>query len=99
MEHLLPVATLDQLKLVLAKDGIDVAVSDSFSGLAVIKKLGLEDRINVLMPPLQKNDIYHFLHEKHRDLVPKVEKVLWKMQASGELELLRRQIVERYLAQ
>jgi ABC-type amino acid transport substrate-binding protein len=84
---------------VLAADKIDVAVSDSFSGLVVIKQLGLEDQIKVLTPPLQKNAIYHFLHEKHRNLIPKVEKVLRKMQASGELDRLRKQIVEKYLTE
>jgi ABC-type amino acid transport substrate-binding protein len=74
------------------------AVSDSFSGLAVVKRLRLEDRVKLLTPPLQKNEIYHFLHEKHRDLIPKVERVVREMQASGELERLRKQIIEKYLA-
>jgi polar amino acid transport system substrate-binding protein len=99
MEHVLAVTTLDQLMLALAADRIDVAVSDAFSGLAAVKKLGLQNQIEVLTPRLQKNDIYHFLHEKHRDLVPKVEQVLKEMQARGELESLRKQAVERYLAQ
>jgi polar amino acid transport system substrate-binding protein len=99
MASVLPVNTLDQLMQMLAEDRMDVAVSDSFSGLAVIKKLGLAGRIKVLTPPLQKNEIYHFLHEKHRDLVPRVEQVLREMQASGELERLRKQLIERYLAE
>ena len=99
MKQVLAVTTLEQLMLALARDRIDVAVSDSFSALAVIKKLKLGSQIKLLSPRLQKNEIYHFLHEKHRDLVPKVEKVLKEMQASGELELLRKQIVKSYLAQ
>ncbi|MBI5593655.1 MAG: transporter substrate-binding domain-containing protein [Deltaproteobacteria bacterium] len=99
MKHVLAVSTLDHMMLMLVADRIDVAVSDSFSGLASVKKLGLNDRIKVLTPPLQKNEIYHFLHEKHRDLVPKVENVLLEMQASGELEMLRKQIIKEYLAQ
>jgi len=99
MKNVLAVTTLDQLMQVLAADRIDVAVSDAFSGEAAVKQLGLEDRIKVLTPPLQRNDIYHFLHEKHRDLIPKVETLLREMQASGELELLRKQIIQRYLAQ
>jgi polar amino acid transport system substrate-binding protein len=99
MKSVQAVNTLDQLMLMLAEGRVEVAVSDSFSGLAVLKKLGLEDRIRLLTPPLQKNEIYHFLHEKHRDLIPKVEQVLREMQASGELERLRKQIIERYLAQ
>jgi ABC-type amino acid transport substrate-binding protein len=65
----------------------------------VLKKLGIENRVRLLTPPLQKNEIYHFLHEKHRDLIPKVEQTLNEMQASGELERLRKQIIARYLAQ
>ena len=99
MKQVQAVTTLEQLMLALAAGRVDVAVSDAFSGLAVVKKLGLEDRIKVLTPPLQKNEIYHFLHEKHRDLVPKVEKMLREMQASGELEQLRTQIIKAYLAQ
>lgn len=99
MASVLAINTLDQLMLVLAEDRVDVAISDSFSGLAVINRLGLAGRVKVLTPPLQKNDIYHFLHEKHRDLVPRVEQVLREMQASGELERLRKQTIERYLAE
>lgn len=99
MRQVLALTTLEQLMLALAAGRIDVAVSDAFSGLAVVKKLGLEDRIKVLTPPLQKNEIYHFLHEKHRKLAPKVEKVIRKMQASGELDRLRTQIIKAYLAQ
>lgn len=99
MKNVLAVTTLDQLMQVLAADRIDVAICDAFSGLAAVKQLGLENRITLLKPPLQKNEIYHFVHEKHRDLIPKVEMVLREMQASGELELLRKEIIQRYLAQ
>ena len=98
MKNVLAVSTLDQLMQVLAADRVDVAVSDSFSGLAAIKRLRLDDQITVLTPPLQRNEIYHYLHEKHRDLIPKVEKVLRDMQRSGELDQLRKQITEKYLA-
>ena len=98
MARVLAVTTQDQLMLALAGDRFDVAVSDSFSGLVAVKKLGLADQIKVLAPPLQKSTMYHFLNEKHRDIVPKVEKILMEMETSGELELLRQQTVEKYLA-
>jgi len=91
--------TQDQLMQMLALNRIDVAVSDSFSGLTTLKKLGLEKQVAILTPPLQKNEIFHFLNEKRRDLIPKVEQVLQAMQASGELAVLRKQLIERYLAQ
>lgn len=99
MPHVLAVTTLDQLMLALAAGRIDVAVSDAFSGLAVVGKLGLRDQVTMLKPRLQRNDIYHFLHEKHRDLVPRLEQVLREMEKSGELESLRSRAIERYFAQ
>lgn len=99
MQRVQTVTSMEQLMQLLAADRIDVAVSDAFSGLVVVKELGLGEQIKVLEPPLQRSDIYHFLHEKHRDLVPKVERALREMQSSGELEALRRQMVDRYLAQ
>ncbi|MFZ6779068.1 substrate-binding periplasmic protein [Undibacterium sp. Ji83W] len=91
--------SLEQLMIMLSENRMDVAVSDAFSGLVVIKKLGLENKIRLLTPPLQRTEIYHFLHEKHKDLIPKVEQVIRTMQASGELEKLRKQIIEKYLSQ
>ncbi len=98
MPHVLAVTSLDQLMQALAAGRVDVAVSDAFSGLASVRKLGLDGNIVLLTPPLQRNDIYHFLNEKHRDLVPRVEAVLSEMQAGGELESLRRKYVGQYLA-
>lgn len=97
MQKVQATTSLGQLMQMLAGDRIDIAVSDSFSGLVVVKELGLEQKIKILAPPLQKVEIYHYLHESHRDLVPKVERVLREMQSSGELSLLRKQIIERYL--
>lgn len=99
MKSVQAVGTLDQLMLMLAADRIDVAVSDAFSGLVVVNRLGLAEQIRLLTPRLQKNEIFHFLHEKHRDLVPKVERVLEDMRSSGELERLRKQLVDKYLVQ
>ncbi|MDE2431023.1 MAG: hypothetical protein KGM99_20065, partial [Burkholderiales bacterium] len=82
-----------------AENRMDFAVSDSFSGLLAIKKLGLENNIRLLTPPLQRTEIFHFLHEKHKDLIPKVEQVIRSMQASGELEQVRKQIIDKYLRQ
>ncbi|WP_222619370.1 substrate-binding periplasmic protein [Undibacterium hunanense] len=90
---------LEQLMIMLSENRMDVAVSDAFSGMVAIKKLHLENRIHLLTPPLQKIEIYHFLHEKHKDLIPRVEQVIRSMQASGELEKLRKQIIEQYISQ
>jgi ABC-type amino acid transport substrate-binding protein len=88
---------MDQLMQMLASGRIDVAVNDRFSGVLVNKKLRLDTVVRPLSPALEHIPLYHFLHERHRDLVPRVEKVLRDMEASGELERLRREITLRML--
>ena len=83
------VTSMDQLMEILASDRIEVAVSDEFSGLLVIRRRHLDKAIRPLFPVLQHIPLYHFLHERHADLVPRAGKVLQDMAASGELERLR----------
>lgn len=84
------------LKMLYA-DRIDVAVTDLFSGMITLKELGLNSAIRPMSPPLQKIYIYHFLHENHRALVPKVEAVLREMERSGELTRLREALKKQIL--
>ena len=44
-----------------------------------------------------RSGIYHYLHERHRVLVPHVEAVLRAMKNSGELEQLRARLVAQVL--
>ncbi|WP_205962540.1 substrate-binding periplasmic protein [Paraburkholderia phosphatilytica] len=90
-------ATMDQMMLMLAGDRIDVAVNDLFSGMLVLRRLGLDEQLQAVSPPLQHIDMYHFLNVRNRELVPRVEAVIREMRASGELEALRAQITHRML--
>lgn len=90
------VASMDQLMAMLADDRLDLAVNDRFSGELVCRRLHL-DAIRPLSPPLEHIPLYHFLNERHRALVPRVEAVLREMSASGELERLRAEAVERLI--
>lgn len=99
MQKVQAITTMEQMMGMLANDRLDVAVSDLFSGLVVIKKSKLAAQIHVLAPPLQKNDLYHYLHEKHRDLIPALENAIQDMRASGELEQLRQHFMKEYLGQ
>lgn len=76
-----------------------VAVNDRFSGELVIRRLKLDGKVLPVDPPLERIVLYHFLHERHRDLVPKVEQAVRSMQASGELERVRRQTMDKMLLQ
>ena len=50
-----------------------------------------------LSPALEHIPLYHFLHERHRELLPRIEKVVREMQASGELERVRQQAMAKML--
>lgn len=93
------VATMDQLMQMLAHDRIEVAVNDRFSGLLVNRRLQLAATLRPLSPALERVALYHFLHERHRDLVPRVGQVVQGMAASGELERLREEITARMIRQ
>jgi hypothetical protein len=92
------VTTMENLMQSLDAGRFDVVVNDSFSGLLVLRRLGLEGKVQVLDPPLEHIPLYHFLHERHRELVPKVSEVIRGMHASGELDRLRRDVMETMLA-
>jgi polar amino acid transport system substrate-binding protein len=91
------VGNMEQLLQMLASDRIDVAVADRFSGELVNRRLHLAPAVQPLVPPLQRIDLYHFLHERHRDKVPVVEDAMRRMIASGELERLRLEVTGRML--
>jgi len=92
------VTTMENLMQSLDAGRFDVAVNDRFSGLLVIRRLGLDGKVQPLDPPLEHIPLYHFLHERHRDLVAKVGQVIRSMQASGELDRVRRQVMDAMLA-
>lgn len=99
MPQVEPTSTMDQMMLLLNADRIDVAVNDLFSGVFVLRRLGLLDVIHPLFPALQHIELYHFLNERHRALVPQIEATLRQMKSSGELTSLRKKIMDRILAE
>ena len=75
---------------------IDLLITARINGLLLAKELGL-DAIKPLSPPLSRLWVYHYLHERHKDLVPTIDAVFKAMQESGELETLRVQAVQQLL--
>lgn len=45
--------------------------------------------IKILEPVVQTVKLYHYVHKKHADLVPKLTKILKEMEAKGEIEKIR----------
>lgn len=74
-----PTPTLRQafMKLMLGRS--DLVVANRLSGLAALRELNL-DEMRVLSPPLAKFPVFHYLHNKHANMVPQLVKVLTQMQ-------------------
>jgi ABC-type amino acid transport substrate-binding protein len=68
---------------------IDLAILSKNSGIAILKQFGFES-ITALHLPLNRVPVYHYLHEKNIDIIPKIEATLSQMKASGELEDIRK---------
>ena len=98
MDHVTATTGIDNMIDMLDADRFDVMVTDLFSGLVAVRKLNLQAKIYPLSPPLERISIYHYLHERHRDLVLKVGQVIAQMQASGELATLRAALIKQVLS-
>jgi ABC-type amino acid transport substrate-binding protein len=97
MKRVQSVADQDTLLKMLGAGRVELAVTDLFSGQVQMKRLNLDARIRPLLPPLQRINIHHYLHQSHRDLVPKVEAVLRALEDSGELKRLRDRLRQKIL--
>jgi len=86
------VPTNRQLFLMLNLGRIDVAVTARTAGLFELKQLQLQG-IHVLEPPLIKMKLYHYVHWKHRSVIPALTGVLQNMEAEGRIEELRQQAI------
>jgi len=75
---------------------VDLLITARINGLLLAKELGL-DAIKPLSPPLSRLWVYHYLHERHKDLVPTIDAVFKAMQESGALEVLREPAVQQLL--
>ena len=97
MSRVTAVPTMEALMRMLAAERIELAVNDRLSGQLILRQLRLEAEIHALDPPLQHIPLYHFLHVRHAELLPRIEEVLRAMEASGELEQVRARAVKRLI--
>jgi len=86
--------TAEELFYFLHKGRADIIIYPYYAGIIHLKKLGITD-IYPLSPPLDEVPIYHFLHKKHADLVPKVDKIIQQIIKEGLPEKIKRQVFEQ----
>lgn len=90
------VNTQGQIWKMIDQGRADLTSAGRIGGLYQLRKMGISG-IYPLDPPRKKYALYHYLNEKHRDLVPRVNKVLLMLSKTGELEKIRNEAIERLL--
>lgn len=80
----------NQILKLLDQGKVDIALTNTIDGMVTIQKLGLKN-VEAALTPLATEELYHYMHKSHADMVPKVDKVIRDMIASGELKMLIRQ--------
>jgi len=80
----------DQLFNMLSAGRADIIVSARFNGLYQISKFNLY-KVKQLNPVLDRHDLFHYLHIKHKNLVPVIDSAIVSMTKNGQLAKLRKQ--------
>jgi len=83
---------MENLKL----NRVELAITAKINGIIQLTKLG-QHSISVLTPPLKKMPVYHYLHDQHKDLIPKIDKIFRSMLEAGELESIRNRVIAAML--
>ncbi|MCW7752970.1 transporter substrate-binding domain-containing protein [Desulfobotulus sp. H1] len=97
-EHIHEVNTTEQMMQFLQHGRADVALANTVDGMLILKKLGFEDILTV-DKPLAVLDLFHYIHEKNKHLVPRVDAVISEMKQSGELDILIKKAESRIIQQ
>lgn len=88
-----PATTNEQLFKMLDMDRLDIGILNRITGLLYIDKLKL-NTIKALEPPVEKLPLYHYLHKKHVDLIPKITEVLSVMKKEGRIKQIRKEYID-----
>lgn len=85
------VSCYSQLFAMLKNDRVDVAVAEYLDVLPSLRGFDFGE-IRALSPPLAQVPMYHYLHRKHAEMVPAVDRALRDMCREGRLEALLEEI-------
>lgn len=90
-----PVNDTEQLFRKLKAGRNDAIIVGALIGAQYIQ-LPQYKEVIMLPDPIQTNYLYHYLHVKHENLVPKITAVLQEMERNGTIQKIRKQIEEKH---
>jgi len=76
--------TTKQIMMFVALGRADVALTNKIDGLMVLKQFGI-DNIVPAGKPLATLDLFNYIHQDHKAIIPRVDSMIKKMKESGEL--------------
>ncbi len=79
---------------ILELDRVDIVVAELLVGLVALRSLDVPG-VKVLEPPIVRIPLYHYVHKKHKALIPRIHEVIKKMGDQGRLATLYGQYVVR----
>lgn len=79
-------STEDMFKL-LESGRVDVVLTNTIDGNLALTRLGL-DNITSMNKPLALLPLYHYIHKKHQNLIPLIDKEIKRLNGNGELAQL-----------
>jgi polar amino acid transport system substrate-binding protein len=86
------VANYRQIFKTLDAERHDLALLTQPDGLRTLRELRLKGIAN-LDPPIENIPIYHFVHKKHRHLVPQIAATLRDLEKKGVLEKIENRVI------
>ncbi len=84
-------SNLIQLGKMLKIGRIDLFVESRLNGLKLLQQAKVYN-YKILEPPLIQLPLYHYLHKKHKKLVPKIRTSLKTMQTKGRFQKIYKQV-------
>ncbi len=86
------VTSNDQMFMMLDNFRVDVVISTRMEGMLTSRRLNLKN-ISALEPPLARFKLFHYLHTKHKNLVPRLTRILKNMESEGRIREIRNTVI------
>ncbi len=85
-----------QLVKMLNSGRIDVFVESRLNGLRAFQQANIKS-FKILEPPLTDLPLFHYLHKKHQNLVPRITNLIIKMKDEGRFKRIRKEFEMTYI--
>lgn len=91
---LVPVTNQEQLMRMAARYRLDLVALPRIEGLALIQQLQLHN-VHTFGPVLIEIPVYHYIHQRHTDLVEPLNRVLQQWDDNGYMEAMHQQLRDK----